>query len=281
MNDFSIVVVAVWFFLAGCAMGSFYNVLIDRLPNDQKVVKDRSKCTYCGTVLKWKDLIPVVSFLALRGKCRYCGKKLSPQYLISELSVGALFLLGFFIFYNTFSVPGLVLNLTLWSMLFVTAVMDFKYGIIMDQILLAFSLIGVVTQLIAGREAVTFELGGQVFEMEGRDPWQMLYGALAGLLFYGLIYLVARLLYRKEGFGFGDVLLLGAVGIFLGLEKTIITGFLAFYCSILYLLFFKLVRKGSLKDRPIPFAPPLCTAAFIMSLFGNEIATWLRTYLGY
>lgn len=276
-----LILCAAWFFILGCAMGSFYNVLIDRLPNGQDIVKDRSKCTFCGTVLSWKDLIPVFSFLFLKGKCRYCGKKLSPQYLFSELAVGSLFTLAFLFFWKGhYGLVGLLLNLTLWSLLFVVGVMDFKYGVIVDQVLLGFSLIGVLIQLIAGRETISFTVNQQAFEVVVRDPWQMLYGALAGLALYGLVYLAARLFYKKEGFGMGDVLLLGAMGIFLGLEKTIITGFLAFYCSILYLLFFKLVRKGSLKDRAIPFAPPMCMAAFIMSLWGNEIASWLRAYLG-
>ena len=268
MSNLYLVLIAAWFFMLGCAMGSFYNVLIDRLPNDQDVIKDRSRCGDCGTVLQWKDLIPVFSYLALRGRCRYCQAKLSPQYLFSELSVGSLFVLAFLVFYGSFGQGGgvsdLVINLALWSMLYVVAVMDFKFGIIIDQVLIAFSLIGIVAQFVAKR-----------------PPLQMLYGAIAGFLLYGAVYLAARIIYKKEGFGFGDVLLLAAIGTFLGPVKVVITGFLAFYCSILYLLLFKLIRKGSLKDTPIPFAPPLCTAAFIMSLYGNEIAAWLQGYLGF
>lgn len=277
MNE---IICGIWVFLAGCALGSFYNVLIDRLPNDQDVLKERSKCTFCGTVLQWKDLIPIFSYIFLRGRCRYCKEKLSPQYLISELSVGALFLLAFFLFIEVFSVPTLILRLALWSMLFITAVMDFKYSIIMDQILIPFTLIGVVTQLIVGKQYFTIDLDGTKIEFVTRDPWQMLYGALAGLVFYGIVYLTARLIYKKEAFGFGDVLLLGAIGTFMGLSKTIITGFLAFYLAVVFMLIFKLVKKGSLKDRPIPFAPPLCMAAFIMSIYGGTIETWLRGLMG-
>lgn len=277
MNE---IICGIWVFLAGCALGSFYNVLIDRLPNDQDVLKERSKCTFCGTVLQWKDLIPIFSYIFLRGRCRYCKEKLSPQYLISELSVGALFLLAFLLFIEVFSVPTLILRLALWSMLFITAVMDFKYSIIMDQILIPFTLIGVVTQLIVGKQYFTIDLDGTKIEFVTRDPWQMLYGALAGLVFYGIVYLTARLIYKKEAFGFGDVLLLGAIGTFMGLSQTIITGFLAFYLAVVFMLIFKLVKKGSLKDRPIPFAPPLCMAAFIMSIYGGTIETWLRGLMG-
>lgn len=278
MND---IICGIWFFVAGCALGSFYNVLIDRLPNDQDVLKDRSKCSYCGTVLKWKDLIPVFSYIFLRGRCRYCKEKLSPQYLISEISVGALFLLAYLLFIQVFSVPTLILRLSFWSMLYIVAVMDFKYSIIMDQILIPFTLIGVVTQLIVGKQVFSLTLPGeQTIEFVTRDPWQMFYGALAGLIFYGIVYLTARLIYKKEAFGFGDVLLLGAIGIFMGLSQTIITGFMAFYLAIVFMLIFKLVKKGSLKDRPIPFAPPLCMAAFIMSIYGGVIEYWLRGLMG-
>lgn len=261
MDTLMISLMGVCFFCAGTAMGSFYNVLIDRLPNDQNVVNTRSECTYCHTTLKWYDLIPILSFLMLKGKCRYCGKKLSYQYMFSELAVGGLFLLAFLLQGVFVDYAWTIEILALWSMLFVTSMMDYKYGIIIDQLLLPFVLIGIAAQWFQGV---------QIF--------QVLLGALAGFAFYSLIYLIARLVYKKEGFGMGDVLLLTAIGSFLGPEQTLITGFLAFYCCLIFILILWIRQKKLGRQIELPFGPSICIAAFIVSLYGNQILLFLKNW---
>lgn len=257
-------VTAAWFFCAGSAMGSFYNVVIDRLPNGRDIVKTRSACPGCQTTLRWCDLIPLASFLLLRGRCRYCGQKLSWQYPFSELTVGGVFLLAF-LRYNTggWNAPRLIMELVLWSMLFVVAVMDQKYGIIIDQILLAFTLLGFMARIWGGVGIA--------------DP---LLGALIGVVFYGSVYLLARLAFKREAFGPGDVLLLSAIGVFLGPLQTMVTGVLAFYCCLLFILFWAIRDKGFQRGRAIPFGPSVCVSAFVMSLWGGQITAWLISVLG-
>lgn len=264
MSTFIFILTAAWFFFCGCALGSFYNVLVDRLPNGQDIVKARSECSFCHTQLRWYDLIPVFSFLFLKGRCRYCGKRLSYQYLLSELSVGGLFLLAFFLYSSDLDLPQLIARLALWSMLFVIAVMDQKYGIIIDQILLAFSSVGITAELFGGTSVS-----------------EILLGAAVGFFLYGLIYLSARFFYKKEGFGSGDVLLLTAAGTFLGPVQTMIAGFLAFYCCLLFILIQQFKNRKSVCGVEIPFGPPVCLAIFVMSLWGEEISTFLKNLLGF
>ncbi len=82
-------------FLVGLCIGSFLNVVIYRLEKEESVAKGRSYCPYCKHQLIWLDLVPVFSFLFLRGKCRYCGEKISIQYPLVEIATGILFLLIF------------------------------------------------------------------------------------------------------------------------------------------------------------------------------------------
>lgn len=77
-------------FLFGIVIGSFLNVCIFRIPKKEDIVKMSSHCMSCGYRLKWYDMIPVFSFLALRGKCRKCGSKLSVQYTLIEAANGIL-----------------------------------------------------------------------------------------------------------------------------------------------------------------------------------------------
>lgn len=262
MNTLILSLTAFWFFYFGAAMGSFYNVLVHRLPHEKAVVWSRSECEYCHARLKWSDLIPLFSFLFLKRRCRYCGKKLPYQYLISELTVGALFLLAF-LRYGRYLEYSLALScMVLWSMLFVAGVMDYIYGIIIDQILIVFSGIGIVVNLIGKAAGMDIILGGAV-----------------GFGFYGVIYLIARLFYKKEGFGMGDVLLLTGIGTFLGPAYTLLTGFLAFYCCILFVLF-QMKNRRIERKMEVPFAPSVCAAAFLVSVFGEQMVDFFRNWLG-
>ncbi len=234
-------------------MGSFYNVLIDRLPENDDVISSRSKCSSCGTELKWKDLIPLVSFIALRGRCRYCGAKLSWKYLFSELAVGGLFVLAFLLFGVSGGLLSAALCIALWSMLFVCGVMDYKSGVIADSVVLVFGVLGAVFGLLSGREILDIVLG-----------------AAAGFVFYGLIYVVARFVFKKEGFGQGDVVLMAGVGVFFDYKTVILIGFLSFYVALIFIII-SLVRKRAEKQMALPFAPAMCVTAFFMSIFESQI----------
>jgi len=91
----------IYIFIIGLLIGSFLNVCIYRLPRHESIVVDSSHCTKCGMKIKWYDLIPVFSYLLLRGRCRNCKDKISLQYPVIELLNGLLYLIIFCLFGNS------------------------------------------------------------------------------------------------------------------------------------------------------------------------------------
>lgn len=87
------ILVAVIAFTIGTVLGSFYTLAIYRIPLNQNITHERSYCPKCNHKLNFIDLIPILSYVFLRGKCRYCGDKIRPRYLILEISSGILFML--------------------------------------------------------------------------------------------------------------------------------------------------------------------------------------------
>jgi leader peptidase (prepilin peptidase) / N-methyltransferase len=110
MNTDAIIVYSYIFFV-GCCMGSFYNVCIYRLPRGESLVRPRSHCTSCGHTLGVFDLVPVLSYLTLKGRCRYCKSAVSPRYMLVEIICGIMFA-GVFHFYYI-SLKSLILVTTL------------------------------------------------------------------------------------------------------------------------------------------------------------------------
>ena len=125
-------------FILGISIGSFLNVLIERLPKNKSIL-GRSACNHCNKTLSWKDLIPILSFVYLRGKCRYCHSPFSYQYPIVELLTGILFV--FTIYYlpitnlSTNYLISSIYYLAIVSSLIVIFFADLRHGIIPDKIL--------------------------------------------------------------------------------------------------------------------------------------------------
>ena len=108
-------------FLYGLIFGSFYNVVIYRVPADKSIAKGRSMCGSCNHTLAAKDLVPVLSWVFLKARCRYCGSKISMRYPIIELVTGLLFYLAYA---SSGSIWEFLFYASLWSMLLITAMID-------------------------------------------------------------------------------------------------------------------------------------------------------------
>ena len=140
-------------FIFGLIIGSFLNVVICRLKTKESIFFTRSKCPKCGVVLKWYDLIPVLSFLIQKGKCSYCRGKISLQYPIVEIITGLLFLQIFnfkFLILNEFLILN-YLNLFYYfliiSFLIIIFVYDLRHYIIPDKIVFPAIIIAVIFNL--------------------------------------------------------------------------------------------------------------------------------------
>lgn len=254
-------------FIIGLAFGSFFNVLIDRLPNE-KSINGRSHCDYCKKTLGTFDLIPVLSFLVLSGKCRYCHKKLSVQYPLIELLTGGLFLIIFMVFIQTHSlnyanIALLFSYLGLYSVLLVIFFADVKYHIIPDSTQFFFFVFSVAI-LYFSKSIRTFENLGENFLF-----------ALAVMSPILLIYLLTK----GKGMGFGDVKLAFTIGFFLKLG-----GFIALYIAFIIgaVIGVVLIIKGKSKMKSkIAFGPFLVIGVIFFLLLSDKILAFTKRIFGY
>ena len=190
--------------LTGPAAGSCAALLADRLPRGEPVVMARSRCRSCGAVLRWYELVPVVSWLAQRGRCRHCGAPVPGRLVQAEL-VGLLFGLGAAILAPT-PVAALLAALFLWCLL-ALALADLRFFRLPDPLTAALAVLGVALML-AG-------------DGTGWPEWpDRLVASALGALAGGGSFLALRLGYRlitgREGMGLGDVKLMAGIGAGLG-----------------------------------------------------------------
>ncbi len=239
------------FFVIGVVLGSFYNVVIYRLPNSETISKGRSHCPKCGNTLKAIDLVPVLSWVFLRAKCRYCKAPIAWRYPFVELLTGIVF----YVTYEFFSfTPLLVIYLPFFSMLIITLFIDFDHMVICDEVLIFCSIISFIGIILSKLN---------IFEH--------ILGAVVGFAAYFIIYYIAKIYYKREAFGFGDVMLMAAIGLVMGVRDTIITGLLSFYLCLVLVVLAKIFGKKLKMKQEIPFGPSMCITAFFVALYGNEI----------
>lgn len=243
----------IYLFIAGLVLGSFYNVVGLRLPRGESLVHPRSHCTSCGRTLSAWELIPVVSYLALRGKCRSCGAGVSPIYPLFELSTGLLFVLSFSVFGFQ---PELAVALLFISMLIIITVSDLSTRLILNNVLLFF-----LAPLLLLRLTIA-----------PLDPWwDSLAGGAAG---FGLLLLTAVL--SKGGMGGGDIKLYGVVGLVLGLSGMLLSLFLAAFIGLLAGIA-GMMMKGWGRKTEVPFGPFIAAGALTAYFTGDRmIAAYMQ-----
>ena len=241
-----------FFFIYGLVFGSFYNVVGLRVPKKESIVSPPSHCTVCDRRLTVIDLIPVGSYLFLRGKCRGCGTKISAIYPLMELVTGMLFALAFY--YSGFSIELLVALLFI-SMLVIITVSDIAYMLIPNKILLPFGIAIALLRIVSPL-----------------DPWwDSFLGAAVGFLVLFLIAIVS-----KGGMGGGDIKLFFVIGLVLGTKLTLFTLFLAALIgSIVGIIHLRRTRQG--RKTPMPFGPSIAVAAVISYFYGNALVGWYLT----
>ena len=132
-------------FIFGLVFGSFFTVVGERLPDNKSIIKPASHCPNCLKKLKWYELIPLISFIFLKGKCRNCQEKIPVLYPIMELLCGLLYLLSFIIFGISFEFFCLILISSLLIIIFVS---DIKYNIILDSPLVISAILFIVLEFI-------------------------------------------------------------------------------------------------------------------------------------
>ncbi|MCO4745274.1 MAG: prepilin peptidase [Proteobacteria bacterium] len=251
--------------LFGLIIGSFLNVCILRWPEDRSVIAPRSHCPRCGTTLGVADLVPVLSWVVLRGKCRHCEAPVSGQYALIELLGMFLSLLTFRRFVPTphlLDLPHFAAWLVFYSfmcMLVIAIYVDIRHRIIPDEVTIY------ATPVAIGMMGT--------LEWLGYDGWggiglkQSLIGATVGGVGLAIAALVTAFLLRREGLGWGDVKLLGLIGAFVGPIPVIFAVLLlgSVLGSVTGLAHLAITRRRSL----LPFGASLAPAAMLWVLYGD------------
>ncbi len=237
-------------FILGLVLGSFINVLIYRLPRKGNIYLSRSACPYCEKKLAALDLIPVFSYLLLRGSCRYCQGRISPRYplveLLTALGLSAIILaLGL-------TWQGLALSL-LFLFLLPAAIIDFQHFILPDEITLVGLGLGLVLALVGDHLGI-----GQA----------LLGAGLGG----GSLFLLA--LAYPSGMGGGDVKLMAMVGSFIGWQLALGAIFLGAILGIIYFIIAGKIVGSMDSNTPIPFGSMLAPASLIAFFWGYTIWEW-------
>ena len=241
----------------GAAMGSFLNCAAGRIAKDQSFLKGRSICPACGHTLTVADLVPIFSWIFLRGRCRYCKAKVSVRYLLTELLFAALTVLCLLRFDLT------VLCLRNWILiccLFCLSLVDLESMIIPNGSLL----IAVGAWVLA--EPFLF------------DGWSVLLGhVITALAVSGGLFLLSLLLtkiLKRDSLGFGDVKLFAVMGLYLGPLPSLFALILACVIGL------AVNPPGRRRSEPFPFGPWIAVGFCLMVFFGDWLVVWYLNLLG-
>lgn len=248
------VVYLITFFIVGTVFGSFYNVVGERLSLNKSIVKPASHCLNCNHVLNLLEMIPILSYIFLRGRCQKCKQKISIFYPLMELISGVLFAVCYYSFGFSFE---LIIGLLLSSLLIIVIVSDLNYYIIPDQVNIFFAI--VLTIIYLGKYGL---YGGISHIINGIILFVCMY----------LLMLLGNFLFKKESLGGGDVKLMYSLGVILPMPLS----FLALLISSVIALFSSIILLKIKKEKIIPFGPFLVIGTLLVFLLKINVADIIK-----
>lgn len=255
-------------FWLGAVFGSFAGAVAWRIKKEKDFVKGRSECEHCHHTLAPLDLIPIFSWLFLRGKCRYCKKPIGLSSLLLEVMLGLAFALTYLTWPFGFEgwLPGAMFGIWLVGLviLAVLAIYDLRWTLLPDR--LVWPLVVLAALFFVGRMI----LGGTPV---GQWLLEALYGLVPITGIYGLLYLVSN----GKWIGFGDVKLGIAIGLFLGWQQALLTLILANFIGFLFVLP-GLISHRLDRSSHVPFGPFLIVGTVLAFLYGQPL---INTYINF
>ncbi|MDP2647891.1 MAG: prepilin peptidase [Candidatus Yanofskybacteria bacterium] len=235
-------------FFFGLVIGSFFNVLLSRLDKEDGIVAGRSHCPFCHRVLAWHELIPVFSFIALRGRCRTCKRKISWRYPLVELLTATLLVIFFFNHGLSLDLRSAVIIAILLGFLLL-AIFDFSYFVLPDKILVPMIVLSIAQAIAWSETSLEYTIG---------------FGLLLASIF-GILYVVSDGLW----IGFGDVKLAFCIGIFFPFPQAVAIILLSIWIAAIIGIGLLLTRRASLKTA-LPFGSFLSSISILFILFNEQ-----------
>lgn len=252
LNTFAFLVVII----LGLNIGSFLNVVILRL-HTKKISRGRSKCMNCAHELSAKDIVPVFSFLFLRGRCRYCKTKMSRQYILVEITTAVMFLLVYIKLIGDINLLNLTNGLLfvyytfVFSLLIVMSVYDMRHMILPWGLMRIF-----LVTVFLGSLATAYITTGITFT-------NVISGFLIAFPFWVLWYFT-----KGKAMGFGDIELMCGFGFMLGIASGIAAVMISFWAGALFVFLKMIISRKVLHGKvQIPFGPFLVFGAFLAFIF--------------
>jgi leader peptidase (prepilin peptidase) / N-methyltransferase len=248
----------------GLMVGSFLNVIIDRLPARQSIVTPPSHCPTCKERLSITDLVPVFSFLFLRGRCRTCGARIGTRSVWVELVTAIAFGVLYWFLHTT---PWLTaIAIIYFCFLLVIAVIDLEQGFILNRLVYPGIGLALVISLPVLLKLPSSPLSGSSLSVP--SPFLAIGGAAFG---FGLFLLIA--LISRGGMGWGDVKMAALMGAMLGFPRILVGIFLAIVMGGLVAIALVVTRiKG--RKQSVPFGPFLALGTFLALFWGQTILHW-------
>jgi leader peptidase (prepilin peptidase) / N-methyltransferase len=258
-------------FCFGAVIGSFLNVVILRLPKEQTLT-GRSHCPVCGHTLGLFDLVPIFSFLFLRGRCHYCKTKISWRYFILETLTGLLFVLAY-LKTQPLNLPEVLILLKFLiviATLVVVFVVDLEHFLILDSVVFPVSLIILLMNL-----SIDYFSKTPILSMHSN-----LVSGLLGAAFLWLLFFLVWYFSKGQWLGFGDVklavllgLILGWPLIFVGFMLAVISGGIISTCLLIF--------SGKTLKTQIPFGTFLAFGTILAMFYGEKLLSWYLAILGF
>ncbi|MCL5782026.1 MAG: prepilin peptidase [Patescibacteria group bacterium] len=251
------ILVPLLYFVFGTIIGSFLNVVALRYKTGRGI-GGRSTCMSCGKKLEWMELIPILSFVFLRGACRKCKSKISWQYPIIEFMAGVIFALIFIKFPPITLSAGIVtvLQILAASVLLVITIHDMKHKIIPDALAVTFGVIALATLFLGGDTLWHI------------PTWESILSGPILAMPLALIWLVSR----GKWMGLGDAKLMLGIGWLTGINAGVNALILSFWIGAIFSVAWLLITYGKFKrNTEIPFGTYLILGMYIVIIFGVQV----------
>ncbi len=250
-------------FVFGLIVGSFINAVLYRLPLNRSSLRGRSFCPHCKHTLATMDLVPVISFIGLRGKCRYCRKPISWQYPLLELTTAIVFLISYLRLVSLYSFGPTLMGYFIFyavilGYLIVIFMYDLRHYLILDKVLIPAAIIAVIANVLLGVSWVSM---------------------LIGAIFGGGVFWIQYVLSRGRAIGGGDIRLGVLMGLLLSWPNVLVAIFVAYMAGLVVGVPLLIMGAKKLSSK-IPFGTFLAVGTYVALLWGKDLLQWYLTAAG-